>query len=70
MNIAFIFVAFLVVALVLWGVAELRYRNFNYEEDKPHHPDPTAHQGGEYQRLLGGRLIHKGSGDAVIKHLV
>ena len=37
MNIAFIFVAFLVVALVLWGVAELRYRNFNY-----------AHQGGEY----------------------
>ena len=48
MNIAFIFVAFLVVALVLWGVAELRYRNFNYEEDKPHHPDPTAHQGGEY----------------------
>ena len=48
MNIAFIFVAFLVVALVLWGVAELRYRNFNYEEDKPHHPDPTAYQGGEY----------------------
>ena len=20
-------------------------------EDKPHHPDPTAHQGGEYKEL-------------------
>ena len=48
MNIALIFVAFLVAALLFWGVGELRYRNFNYKEDTPHHPDPTAHQGGEY----------------------
>ena len=48
MNIALIFVAFLVAALLFWGVGELRYRNFNYKEDTPHHPDPTAYQGGEY----------------------
>lgn len=48
MNIALIFVAFLVAALLFWGVGELRYRNFNYKEDTPHHPDPMAHQGGEY----------------------
>ena len=48
MNIALIFVAFLVAALLFWGVGELRYRNFNYKEDTPHHPDPTAHQVGEY----------------------
>ena len=48
MNIALIFVAFLVAALLFWGVGELRYRNFNYKEDTSHHPDPTAHQGGEY----------------------
>ena len=48
MNIALIFVAFLVAALLFWGVGELRDRNFNYKEDTPHHPDPTAHQGGEY----------------------
>lgn len=48
MNIALIFVAFLFAALLFWGVGELRYRNFNYKEDTPHHPDPTAHQGGEY----------------------
>ena len=48
MNIALIFVAFLVAALLFWGVGELRYRNFNYKEDTPHHPDPTTHQGGEY----------------------
>ncbi len=48
MNIAVAFIAFLIVAVVLWGVAELNYKGFNYEEDVPHHPDPTAHQGGEY----------------------
>ena len=48
MNIAFVFVAFLVMAAVLWGIGEMNYKNFHYEEDKPHHPDPTAHQDGEY----------------------
>ncbi|MBB1538046.1 MAG: hypothetical protein HG458_001845 [Prevotella sp.] len=48
MDIALIFIAFLVAALIFWAVAELRYKNFNYKEDVPHHPDPTAHQGGEY----------------------
>ena len=38
MNIAFIFVAFLVMAAVLWGIGEMNYKNFHYEEDKPHHP--------------------------------
>lgn len=43
MNIALATIAFIVVALLIWGLAELRYRGFHYEEDKPHHPDPTAH---------------------------
>lgn len=48
MNIALAFILFLVVACLLWGLGELHYKNFNYVEDVPHHPDPTAHQGGEY----------------------
>lgn len=48
MNIAIAFVAFLILAVVFWGIGELNYKGFDYEEDKPHHPDPTAHQGGEY----------------------
>ncbi|MGI6242966.1 MAG: hypothetical protein ACOYJK_05470 [Prevotella sp.] len=51
MNIAIAFIAFLVVALILWGIGELNYKGFHYEEDIPHHPDPTAHQGGEYVEL-------------------
>jgi hypothetical protein len=51
MNIAIAFIAFLVVALVAWAVGELNYKNFNYVEDVPHHPDPTAHQGGEYVEM-------------------
>lgn len=51
MNIAIVFLAFLVVAVVLWGIGELNYKNFHYEEDVPHHPDPTAHQGGEYVEM-------------------
>lgn len=48
MNIVIAFVAFLILAVVLWGIGELNYKGFDYEEDKPHHPDPTAHQGGVY----------------------
>ncbi len=51
MNIAVAFIAFLIVAVILWGVAELNYKGFHYEEDVPHHPDPTAHQGGEYVEM-------------------
>ena len=51
MNIALAFVLFLVAAVVVWGVAELNYKNFNYEEDKPHHPDPTAHHNGDGKEL-------------------
>ena len=51
MNIAIAFLVFLAAAMILWGVGELNYREFNYEEDVPHHPDPTAHQGGEYVEL-------------------
>lgn len=51
MNIAIALVVFIVAALIVWGCAELNYKNFSYEEDKPHHPDPTAHQGGEYKEL-------------------
>lgn len=51
MNIAITFVAFLVVAVILWGIGELNYKGFHYEEDVPHHPDPTAHQGGEYVEM-------------------
>ncbi|MDT3386516.1 MAG: hypothetical protein LIR46_01910 [Bacteroidota bacterium] len=51
MNIAIAFFAFLVVAVILWAVGELNYKNFQYVEDQPHHPDPTAHQGGEYREL-------------------
>ena len=48
MNIALAFIGFIVVACLLWGIGELHYKNFHYVEDGPHHPDPTAHQGGEY----------------------
>lgn len=51
MNIAFAFVAFLLLAVILWGIGELNYKGFHYEEDVPHHPDPTAHHGGEYIEL-------------------
>ena len=51
MNIAIAFIAFLVVAVALWGIGELNYKGFHYEEDKPHHPDPTAHQDGDYKEL-------------------
>ena len=57
MDIALIFIAFLVAALIFWAVAELRYKNFNYKEDVPHHPDPTAHQGGEYVEQSVYRLM-------------
>ena len=36
MNIAIAFIAFLVVAVALWGIGELNYKGFHYEEDKPH----------------------------------
>lgn len=42
MNIAIAFIAFVVVALVGWAIAELNYKNFSYDEDKPAHADPTA----------------------------
>lgn len=45
MNIAIAFILFLVVSLLLWGIAELNYKGFHYVEDKPHHPDPTATTG-------------------------
>jgi len=45
MNIAFAFILFLVVAALVWGIAEAHYKDFQYEEDKPHHPDPTATKG-------------------------
>ncbi len=45
MNIAFAFILFLVAALLIWGIAEAHYKDFHYEEDKPHHPDPTVHPG-------------------------
>lgn len=32
-------------ALLIWGIAEAHYKDFHYEEDKPHHPDPTAQKG-------------------------
>lgn len=48
MNIVVAFIAFLVVAVVLWAIGEVNYKGFEYTEDVPHHPDPTAHQGGEY----------------------
>ena len=51
MNIAVAFIGFVIVAVVLWGIGELNYRDFHYEEDKPHHPDPTAHGDGPYVEL-------------------
>lgn len=51
MNVAIALVLFIVAACLLWGIGELHYRNFSYVEDVPHHPDPTAHQGGEYKEL-------------------
>lgn len=51
MNIAIALIVFFVLALVCWGIAELNYKGFSYKEDVPHHPDPTAHQGGEYKEL-------------------
>lgn len=51
MNAVFVFIAFFVAAILLWGIAELNYRNFHYKEDQPHHPDPTAHNEGEHKEL-------------------
>ncbi len=48
---AIAFIAFIVIALIVWGLGELHYKNFTYTEDVPHHPDPTAHQGGEYVEM-------------------
>lgn len=48
MYTAIALIAFLVLACILWGLGELHYKNFSYEEDKPHHPDPTAHNDGPY----------------------
>lgn len=48
MNIAIALILFLIVACLLWGLGELHYKNFNYVEDVPHHPDPTAHHDGPY----------------------
>lgn len=48
MTTAITFIAFIVAACLLWAIGELHYRNFHYEEDKPHHPDPTAHHDGPY----------------------
>lgn len=48
MNIAIALVLFIAVSCLLWGIGELHYKNFNYVEDVPHHPDPTAHHGGPY----------------------
>ena len=31
--------------MLVWGIAEAHYKDFHYEEDKPHHPDPTATKG-------------------------
>ena len=45
MNIALALIVFLVAALLIWGIAEAHYKDFHYEEDKPHHPDPTAQKG-------------------------
>lgn len=51
MNIAIALILFIVVACLLWGIGELHYKNFTYVEDVPHHPDPTAHQGGAYVEM-------------------
>lgn len=51
MNIAIALALFLVAALVVWGIAELNYKGFKYEEDKPKHPDPTARKDGDYKEL-------------------
>lgn len=51
MNIAIALILFIVVACLLWGIGELHYKNFTYVEDVPHHPDPTAHQGGLYVEM-------------------
>ena len=45
MNIALALIVFLVAALLIWGIAEAHYKDIHYEEDKPHHPDPTAQKG-------------------------
>lgn len=42
MYAALAFIAFLLLAVIGWGIGEARYHNFHYTEDKPHHPDPTA----------------------------
>ena len=72
MNIAIAFVLFIVVACLLWGLGELHYKNFNYVEDVPHHPDPTAsgwricgeeyprhHEGKQHKRIQRSRLISR-----------
>lgn len=43
MSIALALMAFIGLAIVAWGLAELNYKGFEYHEDVPHHPDPTAH---------------------------
>ena len=48
MSYALALIAFIVVAFLLWGIGEMRYKNFNYVEDVPHHADPTAHHDGPY----------------------
>ena len=45
MNIALALIVFLVAALLICGIAEAHYKDFHYEEDKPHHPDRTAQKG-------------------------
>lgn len=61
MNIAIALVIFLVAALVVWGIAELNYKGFKYNEDKPHHPDPTAHNDGEYKEQNIRDIMHNNS---------
>ncbi len=51
MNIAIALIVFIVIALAGWAIGEFNYKDYNYVEDVPHHPDPTAHQGGEYVEL-------------------
>lgn len=42
MNIALALIIFFLVALLVWAIAEVRYKGFVYVEDVPHHEDPTA----------------------------
>ncbi|MGI6232908.1 MAG: hypothetical protein ACOYJF_08695 [Prevotella sp.] len=61
MNIIIALIAFLVLALIVWGVAELNYKNFSYKEEKPAHEDPTAHSN-PYGREMNIRdIMHDNS---------